>query len=332
MFLHGVISELESVNTTGRALNTDSTMLLRYFDSLPQTLLSLFMAISSGVDWEELVRPLADLSGVWGVCFAFYVAFVVFGVLNVVTAVFVDSALQIAQGDRDLVVQGEMAQKESYMKELRALFYEADMDDSGSLSWDEFEDHLQDERVQAYLRTLDLDVTEARNLFDLIDIHGTTEVSIDDFVSGCMRLKGAAKSIDVCTILFESRKSMKALREFSQLAESHFRRLERSLDITASLPDVDVDDRARKSTDSKMWRGSQRGGGGGAQLGGQLGAWNSNWGLTPSRDRGDSRGSCPVTPSGKLSIPSMVEHRSSAPPVTTSLLMSSPSSPGSIMC
>ena len=33
---------------------------IKYFSSLSQTMLSLFMSISGGVSWEELVFPLQD--------------------------------------------------------------------------------------------------------------------------------------------------------------------------------------------------------------------------------------------------------------------------------
>merc|ERR1740129_1271096 len=187
----------------------------------------LFMSISGGMDWDEILWLLADLSVVYAAFYCFYVAFVVFGVLNVVTAVFVDNAWQIAQMDRDLVVQEQTKKKEAYMKELKNLFMEADIDESGSLSWEEFEEHLQDDRVQAYLSTMELDVTEAHSLFKLLDLHNQNKVHIDDFVNGCMRLKGGAKSIDVCTLLYENRKFNFKLEEYTAYAEKQFQRLEK---------------------------------------------------------------------------------------------------------
>merc|ERR1740129_2579005 len=187
----------------------------------------LFMSISGGMDWDEILWLLADLSVVYAAFYCFYVAFVVFGVLNVVTAVFVDNAWQIAQMDRDLVVQEQTKKKEAYMKELKNLFMEADIDESGSLSWEEFEEHLQDNRVQAYLSTMELDVTEAHSLFKLLDLHNQNKVHIDDFVNGCMRLKGGAKSIDVCTLLYENRKFNFKLQEYTAYAEKQFQRLEK---------------------------------------------------------------------------------------------------------
>ncbi|CAK9103604.1 unnamed protein product, partial [Durusdinium trenchii] len=64
----------------------------RYFSSLFDTMLSLFMAIANGVSWHELVEPLRSIHVVWVALFLFYIFFTYFAVLNVVTAVFCQTA------------------------------------------------------------------------------------------------------------------------------------------------------------------------------------------------------------------------------------------------
>merc|ERR1712048_445133 len=152
------------------------------------------------------------------------------------TAVFVDNAWQIAQKEQDLVVHKEIAQKEAYMSELKAIFNEADIDGSGSLTWEEFQHHLQDARIQAYLATLELDVTELRGVFEMLDLQGTEEVNIGDFVMGCMKLKGPAKSIDVCTILYENRKQACKWAMWASYSERQFQRLEDLLELPPMKP------------------------------------------------------------------------------------------------
>jgi len=94
---------------------------------------------------------------------------------------------------------------------LHQIFLDSDADNSGTLSWDEFEKHLGDRRVSAYLASLDLNVSELRVVFDILDTERTGCVTIDDFVWGCMRLRGTAKSVDMCTLLYEYRKSTQAI-------------------------------------------------------------------------------------------------------------------------
>lgn len=45
----------------------------KYFRSLPDTMLTLFMSIAGGVSWEHVIYPLKDIHVVWALFFLFYV-------------------------------------------------------------------------------------------------------------------------------------------------------------------------------------------------------------------------------------------------------------------
>lgn len=93
-----------------------------YFDSLIETMLTLFMSIAGGVSWEEPISTLKEISGWWTFLYLFYIAFTYFAVLNVVTAVFCQSAIESAQNDHANVVQNMLDNKESHLQKLRELF------------------------------------------------------------------------------------------------------------------------------------------------------------------------------------------------------------------
>eukprot|EP00747_Dinoflagellata_sp_TGD_P091961 gnl/TRDRNA2_/TRDRNA2_165252_c3_seq2.p1 gnl/TRDRNA2_/TRDRNA2_165252_c3~~gnl/TRDRNA2_/TRDRNA2_165252_c3_seq2.p1 ORF type:complete len:215 (+),score=39.91 gnl/TRDRNA2_/TRDRNA2_165252_c3_seq2:61-705(+) len=84
---------------------------------------------------------------------------------------------------------------------------------------------------KAYFTTLGLDVTQARALFVLLDVDETDEVEIEEFVMGCMRLKGEAKSIDVNMLLYENEKLLCSLTNFVEYCQDKFGRLEVALGI-----------------------------------------------------------------------------------------------------
>merc|ERR1712217_999046 len=102
--------------------------------------------------------------------FTFYIFFMVFGIMNVVVGTFVEHASACAQRDQDAVVEAQLATIRNYASDIRKFFKEADKDNSGLLSWEEFEMHLKDDRVKAYFSSLDLDVSQARLLFELLDV------------------------------------------------------------------------------------------------------------------------------------------------------------------
>merc|ERR1712150_157679 len=59
--------------------------------------------------------------------------------------------------------------------------------------------------VEIYLESLDMTASEAWQLFRLIDADGSSGVDIDEFVDGCMRLKGDAKAVDIAQVIYENR-------------------------------------------------------------------------------------------------------------------------------
>merc|ERR1719158_894452 len=82
---------------------------------------------------------------------------------------------------------------------MEQVFEELDTNDSGALSLGEFEKHIEDEKLAAF----DLDVSQVRTLFTLLDVDRTGEVDLDEFVSGCLRLKGGAKSLDMAILKYQ---------------------------------------------------------------------------------------------------------------------------------
>merc|ERR1712031_119156 len=72
-----------------------------WYGSLDDTIFSLIMAISGGLDWGLMWQPLVLISPYYRIVYVFYVFFVVFGVMNVLTGVFLESAAEVL--DRDLL-------------------------------------------------------------------------------------------------------------------------------------------------------------------------------------------------------------------------------------
>merc|ERR1719188_947840 len=132
-------------------------------------MVSLFMAITGGADWSDLVLPLRGINEVYEAMFILYIFFMLFGVLNVVVGAFVATTSQIVDEDKEALVKLEIERFEKYRQRIKGFFREADLDQSGTLSWEEFRRHLEDPKVKAYFQALELDVSQAHVLFDLLD-------------------------------------------------------------------------------------------------------------------------------------------------------------------
>jgi len=178
-----------------------------FYGGMGSAMFSLLLAISGGIDWGEIAAPLAAVSPLYKYLFGFYVLFVIIGVLNVLTSAFVQRACELSRIDRDLVIQSELVSNESFVAEMKGIFEEVDVHGTGCINWDQFRAFIKNEEVQAYFSTQQLDTSDARELFNLLDQDGDGEVCIEEFILGCKKLKGQAKSSDVATLLRESKRA-----------------------------------------------------------------------------------------------------------------------------
>merc|ERR1719291_843819 len=128
--------------------------------------------------------------------------------------------------DRDVVIQDMLSKRQQYIDNALAVFHEADSDNSGQVSYAEFEDHLSDPRVQAFFQCMELDAVEARRLFRLLDLDQNGQVSPQEFVAGCVCLKGAAKTMDMAALLLEVRRISESFSEGMGLIDDRIRQLE----------------------------------------------------------------------------------------------------------
>lgn len=184
-------------------MHADSTAELRkHFGSLPASTLSLFMAMSGGEDWATILSSLEPLSRQYTFLFLIFISFAILALLNVVTAVFINAALQRSNNDRELAVQQELESKDELAAIIQQVFIELDVNHSGSLSIDEFEKHIDDEKIQAYLRSRQIDICQVRTIFALLDVDGTGDVDMEEFVQGVLRLKGGATSMDLAVLTY----------------------------------------------------------------------------------------------------------------------------------
>lgn len=177
------------------------------FPSLSHSLYTLLSVISGGKEWDGIAKMLMEIGSLYFYLFVFYIVFIVFGVMNVLTGVFVDSAAELSRFDHDLVIQTEMSRKESFLNQVQLLFGEMDKDSSGTISAHELEVALSDERVLAYLNHLELEITEASSLFRLLDTDENGEIGAEEFMLGCMRLKGQSKNIEMASMIFDQKKN-----------------------------------------------------------------------------------------------------------------------------
>lgn len=212
--------ESDECMEAGPAGRPSCELLAQFWGTVPRSMFTLLEAITGGVDWDTVSRPLAQVSWVWLGIFILYICFAQFAVLNVVTGVFCHKAIESAQRDRELMIQELLENKHQYVNiiqsQFAALYKVFDSDGSGGISLQEFQMHLKRKEVQAFMALLELDVSDAYTLFTLLDADGTGNVDPEEFVDGCLRLKGHARSIDLAILHSDVRSISQKLGYFVQ--------------------------------------------------------------------------------------------------------------------
>lgn len=199
--------------------------LLQYWGSLDRSILSIYQVLSDGIHCSAILRPLTEYcSPWWALVFASYAAFTVIAAMNVVTGVFVDSALNAATDERKGILLQQMCH----------MFLFMDADGSGAISEDEFMEQIQNPLMMSYLKALDLIPQDARILFTILDVDDSGEVDAEELISGCLRLHGNAKAFDLAVLMHEFSRCFRALDFKLQGMEDHLlRTLGKSRDIDA---------------------------------------------------------------------------------------------------
>merc|ERR1712151_964721 len=119
-------------------------MLLYYWGTLPDSMLALFMSISGGISWHDVLKPLRGLSWICLLLFLTYITFTYFAVLNVIIGIFCQSAIESTQSDQEAMVQAFLQNQSKFTKRFRMLFHTIDNDGSGFITKDEFMSHIAD--------------------------------------------------------------------------------------------------------------------------------------------------------------------------------------------
>jgi hypothetical protein len=182
---------------------TDLEAMVTFYGSMGDTMLSLFQAICGGVDWRDILVPLMDHIHPWmAVVFSLYVAFSILCMLNVVTGVFVESVLKSAKADKDVFLVHNACE----------LFASLEGGIQCLMTWDLFKNKLDAPQMQEFFKAINVDCSEAKGLFHLLDLDNSGSISAEEFLNGALRLSGSAKALDMALLIQEVKDISKRLR------------------------------------------------------------------------------------------------------------------------
>jgi len=237
MYVFGLLLQQGIVQYLMEAKGTMSQeaneMVMTYFGSVGQTVVTLFQSSTSGVDWNEPYKALRYTGEVMPMAFLAYVAFVFISVWNIVTSTFVEKALKLAQPDVDMLILEQQLQDFEDCKMLSRLFKSmrpADDDGNERIGMEEFRQLVETYEFRSYLQTRGIDIKNAETFFKmLVELQGEPMIDATTFANACVRMKGAATSIDLQTVMFTTHLMNQEQRSFFQQLKTRLTSIETTL-------------------------------------------------------------------------------------------------------
>merc|ERR1712187_989558 len=201
------------------------------YGNLVSSCVTLIASISGGIDWIDASWPLQEIRGTYLFLYIVFVMFCVFGLMNILTGIFVANTKEVSQVDRALVIRTQLQDRKSFANQLKGVLRSIDKDGSGTISKHELMEHLASSEFYAYLKTLDVTVSDAQGVFNLLDVNGSGEVNIDEFVLSLMRFQGSSRAVDVATLLYEGKRNEARWNAYMDYIEEQFDALKARLHV-----------------------------------------------------------------------------------------------------
>merc|ERR1719329_676351 len=197
-FVLGIAQKMQTVETEPDAgTATRVAMLRRYFPDLASAMKHLYMALTGGIDWEEIYLSLGPLNSAYHIGLLLYTVFLIFVVINIIAGMVIERAFKVVRQDRDFWILEAGHQNAMYEERVRGLFYQIDTDRSGTITWDEFSDAMTSPHIEAYLSFIEIDTVDLFDVFQLLDKDGSKTISVDEFVDGVHELRGVVHKAQV---------------------------------------------------------------------------------------------------------------------------------------
>lgn len=92
-----------------------------------------------------------------------------------------------------------------------------DVDNSNTITLDEFRDALSSTKLSNFLESLGIATADAWTLFALMDVDQSGDIEVDEFVSTCMDVNGPAKSYQIAQMSRENKMTRRAIKQMSTM-------------------------------------------------------------------------------------------------------------------
>jgi hypothetical protein len=229
LFVQGMTAHFAAM---GDQLDPDQEeVLMEMFGSVQAVVLNLFMATTGGRDWSDYFWALYPTGAYNVALFLFFIAFTQIVFMNILTGLFVESALKHAQPEKGAMVFRHRKEQLQHKEELTRLARDLDSDKDGRITLEHFSEQLKrrDSGARHFMEALGLDQGDAELFFSILMMsHSSGVVSVADFVSGGMKLfygSGTRLELEVSALAYQTEEIMQHQAEEAKQLNSIEERL-----------------------------------------------------------------------------------------------------------
>jgi len=206
-----------------------------YFGTVARSMYSLFQILTLDSWSSGIARHVMTNQPEMMFFFLVFLLFTHYGLLNLVVGVIVENTLSAARNNEEKIRQEQDKEQKRTLEHLKDIFKLADEDGSGDLDRGEFFRCLTNPEVEKKMKLINLPVAEAKNLFSILDADGQGSLSIDEFIGGCLRLKGSAKSKDLLSVQIQVESLAKKMDDLEDTLTMNERKMEALDKVTIQM-------------------------------------------------------------------------------------------------
>eukprot|EP00811_Abedinium_folium_P033718 NODE_6660_length_1651_cov_7.754593.p1 GENE.NODE_6660_length_1651_cov_7.754593~~NODE_6660_length_1651_cov_7.754593.p1 ORF type:complete len:489 (-),score=71.70 NODE_6660_length_1651_cov_7.754593:185-1441(-) len=196
-----IIQSLVEAKKSG--VDSEDELFIRdHFGSISTAIATLFMAITGGIDWGDVFWALCSIDATAALAFMLHILFGFLCMLNVLTGLFVENAMEIFRSDRATMEVSESVKRMRNTRILHDIFREGKNDHNPVVTRANFIRHCSDPAVQSCLSIVgcQIDDTPAEELFDFLDPEQRGCVDLSEFIAGLTNISGPARQSTVARI------------------------------------------------------------------------------------------------------------------------------------
>lgn len=173
-----------------------------WFGTVGKSMITLLQLITRDSWSTQIARHVIGQQWYMAGFFILFLMASTYGLLNCVISVIVEQTLTAAKNNENRVRSREERQRRQELESIREIFVLADANGDGDLDLEEFLSAVtRFPEILWRLRQLDLPIDDATRLFHVIDEpSGSRSLTMTEFIEGCTKLKGPARSRDLLAI------------------------------------------------------------------------------------------------------------------------------------